>query len=294
MFRLVRSWPRIDYNDAGMVDEIVTGAGADADIGHLRLAIDGLLDLSGADAHPGRRTLWTWLAAWCAGAEAEHQVTVSRIAQFSTRWHETYERQSNPVWLGLAPATAEQLAQLRGSATESGPTPTTVPETTAEPRSTWLDDGERRFEHEVTKHYGSPETITQGGVAALERGDIATGLFFFQKAIDLLHTLYDFSGMRNRRPGEQDSAILALYLRTLADVLRVDPGSDVSRSVVEVTHRLRTIATVCADAGSDPSRYLTALSELGELAPDVDVSGVFWRNPSLREVLGDDLPEGWQ
>jgi hypothetical protein len=44
-----------------------------------------------------------------------------------------------------------------------------------------------------------------------------------------------------------------------------------------MTHRLPTITTACKDSGHDPTLYLEALDDLAVIAPDVDVSGVFWK-----------------
>jgi hypothetical protein len=158
------------------------------------------------------------------------------------------------------------------------------------PDAEWLRDGEQRYERLVARHYGSPETIAAGGHARRQVGDLAAALFFFQKAIDLLHTLYDFSAMKDRRPSEADGPIVDAYLAALAEVRRLHPQAAVAASVKEVTHRLRTISTACRETGIDSHPYLVGLDRLGEIAPDVDVSGIFWKNPSLGEALGDQFP----
>lgn len=288
MFGLGRGWPRIDYGDADLVDQILDGLSDRWDIQDVRLVVGGLLDISGAAAYPGRRTLWTWLAAWCAGAGPEHAGTCARIAWFTERWHDIFERQPRHVSLGLAPASDEQLAQIRGHLARQARRP--AQRRVVVDSGSWLTAGEQRFEHDVSNYYGSPETIARGGVEALERGDTAAALFFFQKSIDLLHTLYVSTGMQTRRPGHRDNPIIDHYLRTLGDIRRIHPDSDVTRSVIEVTHRLRTISTTCRHSGAEFGAYLRALRQLGEIAPDIDVSGVFWQNPSLDDVLGDDFP----
>ncbi len=188
------------------------------------------------DRLPGPPALWTWLAAWCAGAGPEHIGTCARIAVFTERWHDVFERQSRHVWLGLAPASDEQLAQIR-----SHPAPALRPaQRPARQRvvvdsKLWLTAGEQRFERDVSNYYGSPETIAGGGVKALKRGDTAAALFFFQKSIDLLHTLYVGTGMQARRPSHRDDPIIEHYLRTLGDIRRIHPDIDLTRSVIEVT-----------------------------------------------------------
>jgi hypothetical protein len=154
----------------------------------------------------------------------------------------------------------------------------------------WVASGRRRYEALVERHYGSPETIAVGGEHRERAGDVAAALFFYQKAIDLLHTLYDFSGMATRLPSEHDWPLIRSYLHALGQVRRLRPAAPVAASVTEVTHRLRTISTACREADMDPGPYLRGLDELSLLAPDVDVSGVYWKNPSVREVLGDDFP----
>jgi hypothetical protein len=153
----------------------------------------------------------------------------------------------------------------------------------------WLREGDDRYRRLVGRHYGSPETIAAGGWQRLQAQDYAAALFFFQKAIDLLHSLYVINERRRRRPTERDLPVIDAYLDTLAAIRDERPTAPVASSVQEVTHRLRTIATACQDAGLDPSRYIVALTRLGQIAPDVDVSGTLWRNPTLDEVLrGDD------
>jgi hypothetical protein len=51
----------------------------------------------------------------------------------------------------------------------------------------------------------------------------------------------------------------------------------VKESVTEVTHRMRTISSQFKRYDLDPNPYLGRLDELGQIAPDVDVSGVFWQ-----------------
>lgn len=280
-------WPRITYDDSSVLDEVLDGILASRDTRDIRFGIDGLLDISGAQPHPGHRSLWAWLAKWCGGAGDEHQATVARIARFSTLWHDLYRRQPEGVFLGLAPADEDEIARL-GTAVRAVP---------HEPLPTvssgnWLAEGESRFSDDVKAHFGSPESIAAGGMLALERDDVASALFFFQKAVDLLQTLYVSSRMRSRRPSRRDSAVIDLYLRALREVRAIDPDADVGASVREVTHRLRTISTACQDVGVDPSRYLDALTELGKVAPDVDVRTVLWRNASPAELFGvDGLPE---
>jgi hypothetical protein len=143
-----------------------------------------------------------------------------------------------------------------------------------------LAEAEQRYESLVSGFYGSPESLTGGGQQQVAAGDIATALFFFQKAIDLLHTQYCFNGMQQRTPGDRDTKITDAYLSALRRVREQWSQAAVDGTVAEVTHRLRTISTACREAGLDPHRYLRALTELEQIAPDVDVSRIFWKNPS--------------
>lgn len=146
----------------------------------------------------------------------------------------------------------------------------------------WLMAGEDRYRSLISNHYGSPDTIAAGGDRRLVAGDLASALFFFQKAIDTLHSIYvcGFSDTGpaswRRQPSERDLAIVDRYLKTLREVRAIRPGAPVSGSVSEVTHRMRTVFTQFKryDLGGD--QYIARLGELARIAPDVDVSGVFW------------------
>jgi hypothetical protein len=83
------------------------------------------------------------------------------------------------------------------------------------------------------------------------------------------------SGWR-RQPSQNDLNIADAYLQTLQQIRQLRPGAPVKASVVEVTHRLRTISTTFKQYGLDSTPYLDRLNTLGKLAPDIDVSGVFW------------------
>jgi hypothetical protein len=146
----------------------------------------------------------------------------------------------------------------------------------------WLHAGEARYDSLVTNHYGSPDTIAEGGRVRLLENDPAAALFFFQKSIDTLHSIYvcGFNdtgpGSWPRQPSHRDLEIVDSYLDALRMVREMRPAAPIDASVKEVTHRLRTIATQFDhyDLGSMAIR--TRLETVAELAPEVDVSGVFW------------------
>jgi hypothetical protein len=146
--------------------------------------------------------------------------------------------------------------------------------------ASWLSSGESRYSTLARNHYGSPDTIAAGGTQRIQQGDPAAALFFFQKSIDTLHSIYVASSGGpaewRRQPSNRDLGITDAYLQALRQVRELRPGAPVKESVVEVTHRLRTISSAFERNGIGAAAYLERLDSLGKLAPDVDVSGVFW------------------
>jgi hypothetical protein len=147
----------------------------------------------------------------------------------------------------------------------------------------WLRSGEDRYRSMISNHYGSPDTIAAGGEKRAQCDDLAAALFFYQKAIDTLHSIYvcglNDSGPASwsRQPSARDHSILDNYLSTLRTVRQIHPGAPVGSSVTEVTHRMRTISSQFRRHKLDPAPYLDRLSALARIAPEVDVSKVFWR-----------------
>jgi hypothetical protein len=148
--------------------------------------------------------------------------------------------------------------------------------------ASWLSAGESRYDTLVRSHFGSPDTIAAGGMQRSQLGDPAAALFFFQKSIDTLHSIYVAGfGDRSpadwsRQPSDRDLGIVDAYLQELRRVCALRPGAPVKDSVIEVTHRLRTISSTFARYGVDDTGYRDRLTTLGQLAPDIDVSGVLW------------------
>lgn len=145
----------------------------------------------------------------------------------------------------------------------------------------WLGSGRSRYESLVSKHYGSPDTIADGGDQRMQLNDLAAALFFYQKAIDTLHSIYLGFGdggpsSWGRQPSSRDHLIMDRYLSALRTVRELRPGASVQSSVREVTHRMRTISSQFKRFGLDSSPYLGRLDDLGRIASDVDVSDVFW------------------
>lgn len=148
--------------------------------------------------------------------------------------------------------------------------------------SAWLGSGESRYSSLVSNHYGSPDTIAAGGDQRLRDDDPAAALFFFQKAIDTLHSIY-VAGFNDagpsswaRQPSGRDLDIVDRYLQTLRTVRSLRPAAPVQESVTEVTHRLRTISSQFGNYGLEKQPYIDRLAVLSDITPDIDVSGVFW------------------
>lgn len=122
-----------------------------------------------------------------------------------------------------------------------------------------------------------PEKAIDESFAATCAGDRDRAFERAVKAVDLLHTSYVFGEFSDRQPSSADQFILDSLITALGAMRQQD--SDVMRvinGVTEATHRLRTISTSIDAAGGDSTRYRKALDELSRLAPDVDVSEIFW------------------
>ncbi|MGH3435249.1 MAG: hypothetical protein ACRDRN_02150 [Sciscionella sp.] len=276
-------------------------------IGDAQPVVEALVEISGARPWDASRSIWLWFAAWCESArDLGVQLTAAKILMFSIEWHESFVAQSGTAWMSLGKAVDNDRERIRTSALaacEDLPSSTVVrmpdgvtvgdiqmrlrgsprrhneapprPPLEVDPDAVnWLTSGEARYQDMVSGYYGSPESIAAGGHQCLQAGDAAAALFFFQKAIDLLHTLYVISEMRGRVPGAADQEVLTSYLNTVDEVLGLYPHAPIDVSVREVTHRLRTISTRCKEIGIDPSLYLDALMQLGNLAPEVDLHDI--------------------
>lgn len=142
------------------------------------------------------------------------------------------------------------------------------------PDDEWLARSKARFEQMVKNYYGSCETIGQGGQECYGYGDFGTALFFYQKSIDVLHSMYLFGQMRNRQPSPADAWIVNGYTSSLGASLEMHPAAPVSDSVREVTHRLRTIASACEQVGLPSQLYREALKLMAQYAPHVKLDDV--------------------
>lgn len=144
------------------------------------------------------------------------------------------------------------------------------------PDDRWISACESNFNASVSPYYGSPETMAQGAWDALGVDDPGTALFFNRKSIDILHTHYIASSSVQRTPGPNDSPIVIGFISTLSIVKESHPGADLTETVQEVTHRLRSISSLCQRSGLPADQYLSVLDEIARLAPEVDVSTVLW------------------
>jgi hypothetical protein len=142
------------------------------------------------------------------------------------------------------------------------------------PDDEWLARSEARFGQMVKNYWGSCETVAQGGQERYGYGDFGTALFFYQKSIDMLHTNYLFGQMRNRQPSAADAWIVDGYTSALGASLAMHPTAPIDSSVQEVTHRLRTIATVCEQVGLPSQLYRGALKQMAQYAPHVKLDDV--------------------
>lgn len=68
------------------------------------------------------------------------------------------------------------------------------------PDADWWAASAQRFEQTKDAHYGSPETFAAAGQDRYGNQDFGTAVFFFEKAIDLMHTLYTFDHFQRRQP----------------------------------------------------------------------------------------------
>lgn len=146
----------------------------------------------------------------------------------------------------------------------------------------WLRGGEDRYDRLISNHYGSPDTIAHGGDLRKQRDDYSAALYFYQKAVDTMHSIYVCGsndrgpGSWSRRPGPADMSIVDRYIQTLQWARTSHPNAPLSVSVKEVTHRLRTISTAFGRWGLNPEPWQQRLALLGATTPDIDVSDVFW------------------
>jgi hypothetical protein len=121
-----------------------------------------------------------------------------------------------------------------------------------------------------------PEDAAAAAKDAYQSGGFVEALRLFVMAVDRLHDFYVFEEFRNRQPSPRDAWIVNGVGAALCAARAQDRGVDVRGEVREATHRLRTIASAVERAGGNAVLYRSALDELAQCAPDVDVSDIYW------------------
>lgn len=121
-----------------------------------------------------------------------------------------------------------------------------------------------------------PEEIARAAenLYGLQRFTDAMGQW--ERAIDLLHTLYMFENMLRRKPSPADSWIVDGYTSALGATLAVDCSADVTRSVRATTDRLLAISTASRRKGLPASVYRNALVAMLGYAGHVVVDDIAW------------------
>lgn len=142
------------------------------------------------------------------------------------------------------------------------------------PSREWFGACRARYEATYRDHYGSPETFAEPAKECYGHQEFGLAVLYYQKAIDLLHTLYVAGSFERRTPSPSDLTITDGFVSSVGATLAMHPGAPVDDSVREATHRLRTIATNCERAAIDSALYRNALRDLAAAAPNVSLDGV--------------------
>jgi hypothetical protein len=144
------------------------------------------------------------------------------------------------------------------------------------PDGAWWQASEEMYRERVEGFYGSPETIASGGEEHYLSGDFGTAVFFYAKAIDMLHTAYGFAEMARRQPSAADLTIVDGFCNSLGAAIDLHPAAPVDERVREVTHRLRSISSECDRVGLSSVLYRQGLGQIAAYAPDVPTDDVLW------------------
>jgi|tagenome__1003787_1003787.scaffolds.fasta_scaffold20735017_4 hypothetical protein len=144
------------------------------------------------------------------------------------------------------------------------------------PDRDWSAQSAAAYNREVAKHYGTPETMAEGGRLHLRAGDTGLAVYLLCKSIDMLHTAYGFLEMRERLPGPADAPIIEDFLDAVGKSLKAHPAADLDEPVREVTHRLRSIAHLCEERSLPSAFYRDAHDRLGRIAPQVPTDDLLW------------------
>lgn len=132
----------------------------------------------------------------------------------------------------------------------------------------WWADAEQRYEEYWREFAGSPESFSAGVRWFYVSGEFGVVALLYQKAIDLLHTLYCcadllfVSATKSRQPSSADRLVIDGYHSSFGASLSLHPDAPVTGSVADVTHRLTDIFFTSKRAGMPASLYGNALLEL--------------------------------
>ncbi|RKQ93831.1 hypothetical protein C8N24_3705 [Solirubrobacter pauli] len=144
------------------------------------------------------------------------------------------------------------------------------------PDPEWSAASRATYVREVSKYYGTPETMADGGRKHLAAGDPGTAVHLLCKSIDMMHTAYGYAEMRDRQPGPADQPILDDFCEAVAASLAAHPQADLDEPVREVTHRLRAIAHACEQRQLPAGMFRLAHDRLGRIAPRVPTDDLLW------------------
>jgi hypothetical protein len=135
------------------------------------------------------------------------------------------------------------------------------------PDDQWFVASEQAFKDRVEPYYGTPETMAEGGREHYGRADFGVALFFYRKAVDMLHTAYGFSNMESRQPSPADAWIVDGFCSSLGASLQAHPQAPVAKVAGEMVGRLGTIAADCDRVGIPAKLYRDAQDTVASTAP---------------------------
>jgi hypothetical protein len=129
----------------------------------------------------------------------------------------------------------------------------------------WLAAGWKRFDSGKGQHFGSPETMSAGGIQALQQGDAAAAVFYFAKAIDIAQTWLGDSNPPYRRTLEQNVRLFGLYVDTIARIRAEYPDADLIGDWVNENGRytanmMRAVAIDMYRSGQDVAELDAAIN----------------------------------
>lgn len=126
------------------------------------------------------------------------------------------------------------------------------------PDGQWLTASEQAFKDRVEPYYGTPETMAEGGREHYGRADFGVALFFYRKAVDMLHTAYGYSNMESRQPSPADAWIVDGFCNSLGASVQAHPQAPVAEVAGEMVGRLGAIAADCDRVGIPAKLYRDA------------------------------------